>query len=105
MLMLAGSASGSQTVQVIESFVEEGAERDRPVARVIVRNTASRRLRALWVSCEWILDGGRTLQATEIIRDVPQGRSVRRPVRGPWAHREAEIQSVRCRTRRNALYY
>jgi hypothetical protein len=104
-ILLASASVGAGTVEVEATYLQEGLRGDRPVARVLVRNDASRRLRALWVSCEWRWGEGRQVQTTDIIRDIEPGRSARAEIRGPAIPRGSSVGDAQCRSRRNALYY
>ena len=104
-ILLASASVGAETVEVEATYLQEGLGRDRPVARVLVRNDASRRLRALWVSCEWTWGDGRQVQATDVIRDIDPGRAARAEIRGPVVPQGSSVGDARCRSRRNAVYY
>jgi hypothetical protein len=104
-LMLAPPCSLAQSVHIEETHLDEGEGLDRPVARVVVRNPASRRLRTLWLTCEWGYGDGRRGRATDVVHDIPQGGSSAREVRGPAIQKGVGIEDVQCRTRRNAVYY
>lgn len=104
-ILLAAPLVRAGTVEVEATYVQEDPGRDRPVARVLVRNEASRRLRALWVSCEWVGGDGRQVRATRVIRDLGAGRTTRTEIRGPAMPEGSSIGDARCRSRRNAIYY